>query len=222
MMKASSVVLLRGLELSDPTGENYLRSLIVRCKQGDERAWDEFYARYFNMIAHAVKRYCRPGVDEVDDLIQEVFVNLFRSLKSYDVERPLEAYILEITRRVRISRFRQISALKRGGGNPGSVSVNVHDSAIESACLSVASSRYNQEEALAIAQERRVLRKAVLELSEDCRKLLSMRYEHDLSYIEMADRLGVREGTLRVRVRRCISKLAEIFSEVLPREAKKQ
>jgi RNA polymerase sigma factor (sigma-70 family) len=205
-------------ELTGIPSDNGLHALIARCNSGDESAWEEFYAQYFGLVSAAVKKYSRNGSEEIEDTVQEIFTNLFRALKRYDPEKPLEAYILEIARRVRISRYRNASALKRGGADRWSESINAHDTRDEAGCLSVASPLENQESSLIRAQETHLLRKALRSLGEACRSLLSMRYYQGLSYKEIGDFLGTREATLRVQVQRCLSSLGRIYSRVAPQE----
>jgi RNA polymerase sigma factor (sigma-70 family) len=168
------------------------------------------------MISCAVKKYIRPGSDEESDLVQEVFLALFGALKSYDPSRPVEAYILEIARRVRISMYRKDSALKRGGDNPGPSALNTHDSTHDEDCVSVPSPLDDPESSLIKAQEAHLLRNALNALSESCRELLALRYERELSYQEIGQRLEVKEGTLRVRLQRCLASLARKYAGLVP------
>ena len=204
----------KGSELTDVPGTSAARLLIDRCNRGDSRAWEELYGQYHAMITRAVKRYCGRGPDESEDLVHEVFIQLFRALKGYDANRPLEAYILEIARRVGISRFRKDSALKRGGTNPGTVSLNTHrTSSRDERAIDVPSLEADQEAALINAHEVSRLRSALGKLSENCRKLLFLRYDQGLSYKEIAGKFAVKEGALRVRVQRCLSALAAAYAE---------
>ncbi len=173
------------------------------------------------MIGAVAKRHGRGAAGEADDLIQEIFMELVKALKSYDPNRPIEAYILEIARRIRISRLRRTSALKRGGPNPSVLAINPHDCYDDVASVSIASNGEDQESALIRAQEGRLLRKALRSISESCREILGLRYEKGLSYKEIAAQLDVKEGTLRVRVQRCLSTLAAEYSSVMIQEAGK-
>jgi len=188
-------------------------SLVARCNQGDGAAWDDFHARYHPMISRAVRRYARRGPEDFEDLTQEVFVQLFHALKAYDPMRPLEAYILEIVRRVRISAVRRSGAQKRGGSNPGMESSFI-DAATHSAEATsmVSGSALEDQEALIIkAQEVSRLRSALNRLEQGCRSLLQLRYDRGLSYKEIAEALRVREGTLRVRLQRCLAALGRQY-----------
>ncbi len=197
--------------MSDTSDE--LRRLIERCNRGDRQAWEEFYGRHFGMISAAVRRHCAKDPSEAEDICQEVFVSLFKALKSYDPTRPIEAYILEIVRRVRISGYRKGSAMKRGGSDPAPRPLKMLDEADEGGYVAVASPRDNQETALIKAQESHRLRKALDTLSENCRRLLGLRYEEGLSYREIAVLLGVKEVTLRSQTQRCLSSLSRGYTE---------
>jgi RNA polymerase sigma-70 factor (ECF subfamily) len=212
-------ILWKGPDFSDMERSTELESLIRRCNQGDKRAWEELYARFHGLISSVVNKYGMPGTDEVEDMTQEVFINLFKALKNYDPARPIEAYILSIARRVRISRLRKISAQKRGGGNPGNRVLDALDGSDEESSVAVASPADDQETRLIRAQEKRLLRRALSDLSEACRSILAMRYEEGLSYKQMSEALVVKEGTLRVRVQRCLSSLSRVYSTLLTQEA---
>lgn len=193
-------------------------SLIKRCNQGDKEAWNQFYARYVGVIAKAVSRYSHSAVETTDDLVQEVFIQLFKALRSYDSSRPVEAYILEIAKRVGISRFRRGSAAKRGGATAAPLPISAHGEG-EAGYIVIGAPEEDQESALIKANAVRALRKALQSLTDACRSLLSLRYEKGLSYAEIAQLLEVKEGTLRVRVQRCLSTLAQRYTGLTPEEA---
>lgn len=203
-----------------PVGpDSYTSALVARCNKGEQRAWEEFYSRYHAMISAAVRRLWGAVEDDTEDIVQEVFLNLFKALRNYDPMRPLEAYILEIARRAKISHLRSRTAVKRGGLNPGHRRVDVHDCSAEGpGTVQLASEQTDQEQRLMEAEEARLLRKALQALSESCRKLLAHRFEQGLSYREIAETLDEKEVTLRVRLQRCLSALARHYSGMAPEE----
>jgi len=153
----------------------------------------------------------------MEDVVQEVFISLIKALRTYDPMRPLEVYILEIARRVKISCLRSASTAKRGGPNPGSRRVGLHDRPMDEdagGAVQLAAQQPGQEQRLMEAQEAGFLRRALQSLSENCRKLLAYRYDQGLSYKEIAGTLGEKEGTLRVRLQRCLAALAQHYSGI--------
>lgn len=200
-------------------GGNGSKDLVERCNSGDREAWAEFHARYVGLITASVSRHHRAGIHETEDLVQEVFLHLVRALQHYDPARPLEVYILEIARRVAISRFRHLSAQKRGGFSRETRPLDAHDGGDEGGYISVASPDDDQERVLMRAQETNMLRTALAALTESCRKLLGLRYDGGLSYKEIAEMLDEKEASLRVRAQRCLSSLSKQYSLVSMREA---
>ncbi|MBI4964953.1 MAG: sigma-70 family RNA polymerase sigma factor [Desulfomonile tiedjei] len=191
-----------------------IRSLVARCNQGERQAWEEFYARYFGMVSAAVKRMSRSKPNETEDTVQDVFLHLFKALGKYDPSRSLEAYILEIARRVGITRYRHASAAKRGGTNPHHRQVDAHDSADRGQCVSVADDGQDQEALYIRAEETHLLRLALNLIGESCRELLGLRYDHGLSYKEIAMILNDKEASLRVRLQRCLASLGRNYSQL--------
>lgn len=197
------------------------RDLVARCNLGDRAAWAEFHSRYVGLITAAVGKYRSATNPEIEDVIQEVFLHLIKALRHYDPTRPLEVYILEIARRVGISRYRQLSAQKRGGLSKQTHPLDAHDGGDEAGYISVASPDVDQESALLRAQEIYMLRKALVALTESCRKLLSLRYDRGLSYKEISVTLGEKEASLRVKTQRCLSALSKQYSMVSVQEVLK-
>jgi RNA polymerase sigma factor (sigma-70 family) len=164
------------------------------------------------MIACSLSKHAQTAQDEIEDMVQDVFVELMDALKSYDSSRPIEAYIFEIARRVRISRYRKVSALKRGGPQVQHVNINPHDAHDMDGAITIPNPQDNQETSLSKAQESWMLRHALRSISSKCQQVLGMRYDQSLSYKEIAAHIDVNEGTLRVIVQRCLAKLSEAYS----------
>jgi RNA polymerase sigma-70 factor, ECF subfamily len=203
----------------DRTLSERTKDLVERCNRGERQAWAELHARYVGLITASVGRGNPGAPHDVEDVVQEVFLNLVKALRQYDPARPLEVYILEIARRVRISRYRQFSAQKRGAFSRETRPLDAHDGGDEGGYISVASPEDNQESALMKAQETRMLRKALAALSESCRHLLGLRYDQGLSYKEISAVLGEKESSLRVKAQRCLSGLSKQYSSVSMQEA---
>lgn len=69
-----------------------------------------------------------------------------------------------------------------------------------------------EDERVAAAVERADLQAALARLDERDRRLLAMRYEEDLTQAAIADRLGVPEGTVKVRLHRARDKLRRVYA----------
>ena len=93
----------RGSEPSPPVSDEGLVEAIL---EGDQRAFDALYDRYFSRIYHFVDRRMRNSAD-TEEVTQEVFASLFLSLGSFRREAPFAAWVFGVTRRTIAARFKK-------------------------------------------------------------------------------------------------------------------
>jgi len=169
--------------------------LVRRCLDGDRVAWTTLLARYAD-LAYALLR--RAGLDDTtaEDAFQEVAVLLWKNLKKLrDVER-LASWIGTTTRRV------AWRTKKRGRTR------EAHEAAASKADVTPG---VGPDEAVGRLEEEQSLREALSALGERCRELLSLLYFQpvDLTYDEIAHRLGVPRGSLGPTRQRCLDALRD-------------
>jgi RNA polymerase sigma-70 factor (ECF subfamily) len=80
--------------------------LIQLVKHGDHEAFSILYDRYFRRIHNFVARRINNPAD-VEETVQEIFINVFSSIESYRGEAPFLAWVFGITRRSISSRFKK-------------------------------------------------------------------------------------------------------------------
>jgi RNA polymerase sigma factor (sigma-70 family) len=82
------------------------KSLLMRVKDSsDEKAWDDFVAYYKNFIYHILHRIGMRSAD-IDDLVQEILIKLWKNLESYDAEKGLfRAWLNTIVRNTAYNYF---------------------------------------------------------------------------------------------------------------------
>jgi RNA polymerase sigma factor (sigma-70 family) len=80
--------------------------LITLILEEDPEAFTHLYERYFKRIYHFVNRRMNNSAD-VEETVQEVFINVFSSLDGYRHEAPFVAWIFGVTRRTIASRFKK-------------------------------------------------------------------------------------------------------------------
>ena len=73
---------------------------------GDHEAFAALYDRYFKRIYHFVDKRLNNTAD-VEETVQEVFINVFSSVESYRREAPFAAWVFGVTRRTIASRFKK-------------------------------------------------------------------------------------------------------------------
>jgi RNA polymerase sigma-70 factor (ECF subfamily) len=81
--------------------------LVRRCIAGDAVAWDEIVQRYHRRIYNICYRFAG-SPDDAQDLTQEVFIRMYRTLNSYDVGRgAFMTWVTTLTRNLLVDHFRK-------------------------------------------------------------------------------------------------------------------
>ncbi|UCE86622.1 MAG: RNA polymerase sigma factor [Deltaproteobacteria bacterium] len=81
-------------------------SLVARIQTGDEAAFRAIYRRYFARVYRfAARRF--PNRADTEDTVQEIFINVFRSIHSYRAEAPFLAWVYGVARRTLANEARR-------------------------------------------------------------------------------------------------------------------
>ncbi len=164
------------------------RSLVVALGRGEERALEECFRRHAAMVRTYVRHFV--PADGVDDVVQMVFLELWRSRARLDPERELEPWLLAVARR------RAIDSLRRR-----------HDVVDASALRDLVGDRGEEiAERVVWAME---VRNALGRLPQAQQEAIGLSYYEQLSQREIAERLDVPLGTVKARVARGLARLAD-------------
>ncbi|HEX8881256.1 MAG TPA: sigma-70 family RNA polymerase sigma factor [Candidatus Acidoferrum sp.] len=167
--------------------------LVSAARAGDRSAFGLLYDRYARMV-HGIL-LCRVPPREVDDLVQEVFLLVLRQLPSLrDISR-FAAWLGTITRNRANDYYRKASPVDR---------------AAHAASEEQAESRTNDH----TAEQEAALTLAVLRtLPDTYRESLTLRLVEGMTGPEIAERLGLTHGSVRVNLHRGMHLLREKLAE---------
>src|SRR5207247_82471 len=91
---------------SCPAGDA-IETLIQRCLQGDQAAWDlivrQYWRKVFNVAYKFVGRH-----DLAEDLTQDVFLKLFKSLDTFDRRANFQTWLISVSRNLCIDHYRSV------------------------------------------------------------------------------------------------------------------
>jgi RNA polymerase sigma-70 factor (ECF subfamily) len=182
--------------------------LVRRCVAGDVVAWEEIVQRYNRRIYNICYRFAG-SPDDAQDLTQEVFIKMFRTMNSYDAERgAFMTWVTTITRNLLVDHFRK----------------SKHDRVTES--LDAPPSEH--EDAMPMSEKiedkappadasvqsretRETVHRALQKLSPELREAVILRDLQDMDYREIATVLKVPEGTVKSRINRGRAELARLL-----------
>ncbi|RMF77560.1 MAG: RNA polymerase sigma factor [Planctomycetota bacterium] len=86
--------------------------LIDAVRKGDSDAWNEVIQRYQGRLFAFARRRLTSAA-EAEDIVQETFLGLLRSLPTYDASRSLETYLFAIVRNKLSDHFRKLQKGQR-------------------------------------------------------------------------------------------------------------
>ena len=174
------------------------QSLLDRIVRGDERALAELYERFAPRAFGVARRVLRNDA-EAEELVQDTFVEVWRSATRYDPRRAApERWILTMIRTRAIDRLRQNGARGRLRDN---LLVQPKSEGAQAPDVQVGASR-----------EARRLRDALASLPAEQRLVLEHAYDEGLSQSEIAQATGTPLGTVKTRMRIAMMKLADLLS----------
>lgn len=171
--------------------------LIQQVANQDRDAFSQLYDRFSTLVFTLAMRMLKARSD-AEDLLQEVFVQVWRQAQSYSAERGSpEAWIVNIARSRAIDKIRSIRRMQK--------SFVLTDDPAQ------AESSENVESSAADSETRLAMNSALANLPETQRKVLELAYFDGLTQSEIADRLAEPLGTVKTRMRSGIQKLRELL-----------
>ncbi|MCE9594412.1 MAG: sigma-70 family RNA polymerase sigma factor [Planctomycetes bacterium] len=181
--------------------------LVARIQGGDSRAWDELYRRYHDQLLFTVRMRLGSGLRSVlqsEDVFQSVALDALSALKRFEYRGPgsLERYLKQMVLNKIRDRAKAFGAAKRAGQLVGA----------EAAFDDLAAPRDAEvgyyEAAVYVRLER-----AIAGLPDEMREVLLLRRIEGLSSLEVAERLGKSDASVRQIASRAMARLATRMAE---------
>ncbi len=165
-------------------------TLIERCLAGDQAAWDQIvrqhWRKVFNLAYKFVGRH-----DEAEDLTQDIFLKIFKALHTFDRRANFQTWLISISRNLCIDHYRSVRKERQTIARE-----------VDTGDLQPASTDRTPYAAAEHQDLRATLREALQTLPVTLRTAVILRDLQELSYQEIADRLGLPEGTVKSRINR--------------------
>jgi RNA polymerase sigma-70 factor (ECF subfamily) len=182
--------------------------LVRRCVGGDAAAWEEIVQRYHRRIYNVCYRFAGDA-DNAQDLTQEVFIKMYRTLTTYDSGKgAFMTWVTTITRNLLVDHFRKskgdritdsLDAAPSGNEDAQPLSERIADRGLAPDVQ--AQSRETRE----------MVHSALQKLSPELREAVILRDLQDMDYREIATALRVPEGTVKSRINRGRAELARLL-----------
>jgi RNA polymerase sigma-70 factor (ECF subfamily) len=170
--------------------------LIERCLQGDQLAWETIVRQHWRKVFNVAYKFVGKH-DEAEDLTQDIFLKIFKSLHTFDRRANFQTWLISVSRNLCIDHYRSVRKERQ------TINRDIDPGDLTPASRDV--SAY-----AALEQQDRVvlLRAAMQQLPETLRTAVMLRDIRELTYQEIADQLHLPEGTVKSRINRGRTELA--------------
>jgi len=185
-----------GIRFLDPD-----QSVIARCLTGDEAAWEELVRLHTRQVYALCYRFTGSGA-AAQDLTQEVFLRVFRTLRSFrSAEGSFGTWLMRVTRNLLIDHYRRTRQERLT--DP----IEEQSPAFEQGGTRM----LRPDQALAGREASEILQTALEKLSPDLREAVILRDLQEMEYREIAQVLEIPEGTVKSRINRGRAELGRLL-----------
>src|SRR5262245_42777048 len=179
-----------------PAAPPDIETLIQRCLQGDQQAWEAIVRQHWRKVFNVAYKFVAKH-DEAEDLTQEIFLKIFKSLGTFDRRANFQTWLISVSRNLCIDHYRSVRNERE-----------TIDSGVDPSELAPAADDAAAITALEQRDRVKLLREALAKLPDALRTAVLLRDIQELSYQEIAQRLGLPEGTVKSRINRGRNELA--------------
>ncbi len=166
--------------------------LIRACLNGEDRAWSALIEKYKNLVYSAPVKY-RMRPEDAADIFQSVWLEAYKEMGKLRSPGAFRGWLMTVSTNKCFQWVRKSGGVAPGDGEPPEVAdkrplaADVH---------------------LALERDQMV-REAITSLPERCREMVRLLFftEPPIAYKDLADRLGLAEGSIGFIRGRCLKKL---------------
>ena len=175
--------------------------LIRRCRAGDGTAWEEIVSLFSRRIFNLAYRFTS-SVEAAEDLTQEVFIRIYKTLDQYDSKQgDLSNWLMRLARNLIIDDYRH-----RQRNPQNAYADDVEDHSYHLRAIGTSAQKEIERRELCVQ-----VQEGIDKLPPDLRTCVILRDIEELSYKEIVDALDIPEGTVKSRINRGRIELAKIL-----------
>ena len=176
-----------------PTTYNTEQELVLALKRRDNQAFSTLYDNYAGALYSIIKQIVTDNAELASDVLQEVFINIYRKIDTYDQTKGrLFTWMLNIARNASIDMLRSKSY--QNSQKNQEFPDNVYKGTNQSTQLNV---------------DNIGLKKVLEKLKPEHRVLMELAYFKGFTHEEIAEMMNIPLGTVKTRIRNALLQLRE-------------
>lgn len=173
------------------------QTLLIELKKGNKQAYSLLFNKYYKDLVLFGGNFL-PNKSFCEDIVQNVFLKLWRDRESIEIETSLKSFLLRSVQNSCLDELRHKGVVRE------------HES--YSSTFS-ASDNIDTENYVLYSDLHNHLNEALSKLPESCREAFEMNRLEGLKYREIAEKLNVSERTIEVRIGKALSLLRSHLKE---------
>jgi RNA polymerase sigma-70 factor (ECF subfamily) len=183
--------------------------IVRRAAAGDSLAWEDLVHRFNRRIYNICYRFSGSS-EHADDLTQEVFIKMYKTLATYDAERgAFMTWVTTITRNLLVDHFRKSKQDRATDSIDAGISADENSLTLAD---QLEDAGVRPDEVQRKRQVAEMVHAGLQKLSPELREALILRDLQDMDYRDIAAALKVPEGTVKSRINRGRAELARLLS----------
>jgi RNA polymerase sigma-19 factor, ECF subfamily len=178
-------------------------ALFARVRQGDAQALETLFRSFHARLCAFAFGYLQNAAD-AEEVVQDVFLSIWQKREEIEVRSSLRAYLFRAVRNRALNRSARARLEQRWLEEASSDDLELQtadpiDKTLEHAELVTR------------------VHAAIAALPPGCRRVLQLRWQEQLSYLEIADALGISEKGVENQLARARKALKTMLADVLTR-----
>lgn len=163
---------------------------LVELSKNDPNVFGEIVSRYQNRLFHYVRRISYFPNEDIEDILQEVFIKVYKSLNIFDDDLKFSSWIYQIARNA------TIDAIRKKQSRPQSVYFEEDD------ILKLFQSDIDVHMQTEVRNHLDIMRKIIDDLPYKYKEVLILRFLEDKNYEEIMDIVQKPKGTVAALINR--------------------
>jgi RNA polymerase sigma-70 factor (ECF subfamily) len=160
--------------------------LVQEMQQGKEQAFQELYDRYAQNLLQYFYRRMWKDKEKAEDFVHDLFTKLIKNPDSFDISRSFKTWVFSVANNMTINEYKK-QAVR-------SVVTSGEEAEYQASTAASADSLVQDD------MFREALEKELVQLDDKHREVFELRHVQGFSVKEIAETLGINEGTVKSRV----------------------
>lgn len=179
---------------------------VVLAVKGDEKAYSELTQKYQKPLYFHVRKMIRNS-DFADDLVQDIFLKAFKSLKNYKNDYAFSTWLYRIATNHTIDYLRKKKL--------ETLSIHADDSDDTHATIQLADEDSFTDEPMIRRERKNKVHEAIGQLPEKYKEVILKRHIEEKSYQEIAEEMDIPLGTVKAHIFRARELLYKYMKDTI-------